>query len=92
MGNIFYAFILTPPVVAIGASGAVFAVGGALAVLRPQLRVFIIPIPVPIPLWAAVIGGFLIISPGVAWQAHLGGLVLGLLVGYLFKRRKRYFF
>ena len=89
VGNIFYLFwgpLFTP---AIGASGAVFAVGGALAVLKPNLRVIIFPIPAPIPLWVAVIGGFLIISffPGVAWQAHLGGILFGLMLAYFFRRR-----
>jgi len=79
---------------AIGASGAIFAVAGALTVLRPKLTVFIIPIPVPIPLWVAVLGGFVLLSfmPGVAWQAHLGGLVLGLVAGYIFRRRQRRFY
>ncbi len=92
LGNIAFMLLASPFSVAIGASGAIFAVGGALAVLRPKLRVFIIPIPIPIPLWAAVIGGFLIISPGVAWQAHLGGLLVGLVAGYFFRRRERRFF
>jgi membrane associated rhomboid family serine protease len=41
----------------------------------------------------AVIGGFVILSflPLVAWQAHLGGLVFGLIAGYIFRRRERYF-
>jgi len=94
LGNIVYMFLASPFSIAIGASGAVFAVGGALTVLRPKLRVFIIPIPVPIPLWVAVIGGFLIISffPGVAWQAHLGGLIFGLVIAYFFRRRQPRFF
>ena len=91
IGNVFYAFILPPPALAIGASGAVFAVGGVLAVMRPKLRVFVFPIPAPLPLWVAVVGGFLIISffPSVAWQAHLGGLAFGLTVGYFFRKRER---
>jgi len=94
LGNIFYIFFaLSPLSIAIGASGAVFALGGVLTVMRPRLRVFIFPIPVPLPLWAAVIGGFLILSlfPHVAWQAHLGGLFLGLAAGYVFRKRERYF-
>jgi len=80
--------------IAIGASGAVFALGGALTVLVPRLRVFIFPIPVPIPLWGAVIGGFLILSflPFIAWQAHLGGLIVGLVAGYFFRRSSRYYY
>jgi membrane associated rhomboid family serine protease len=78
--------------VVVGASGAIFALGGALAVMRPKLSVIVFPIPVPIPLWIAIIGVFAIFSffPGVAWQGHLGGLVIGLVAGYFFKRRGRY--
>ncbi len=91
LGNILYIRLGPPFSVAIGASGAIFAVAGALTVLIPRERVIIFPIPVPIPLWVAVIGGFLIMSfvPFVAWQAHLGGLVLGLIAGYFFRRRER---
>ncbi len=94
LGNVVFMLLGPSYSTAIGASGAIFAVSGALTVMRPKLTVFIIPIPVPIPLWVAVIGGFLILSfvSGVAWQAHLGGLVLGLITGYFFKRRERRFF
>ena len=94
LGNLAFILLASPWSIAIGASGAVFAVAGALTVLRPKLTVFIFPIPVPIPLWVAVIGGFLLLSfiPNVAWQAHLGGLVLGLIAGYLFRRRQHRFY
>jgi len=93
LGNVLYLLLGQPFSIAIGASGAVFALGGVLAVMRPKLRVFVFPIPVPLPLWAAVIGGFLVISlfPNVAWQAHLGGLAFGLVIGYFFKKRERIF-
>ena len=91
IGNLFYILLASPYSIAIGASGAVFAIGGALAVMTPKLRVYVFPIPAPLPLWAGVIGVFVIISflPYVAWQAHLGGLILGLLAGYFFRRRQR---
>ncbi len=94
LGNVLYILLAPPLSIAIGASGAVFALGGVLTIMRPRLRVFVFPIPVPFPLWAAVIGGFLIISffPSVAWQAHLGGLAFGLAIGYFFRRRERLFF
>jgi len=98
LGNIFYLLLAPSPFsIAIGASGAVFALGGALAVMMPRLRVFVFPIPAPLPLWVAVIGGFIIltiVSPflQIAWQAHLGGLILGLVAGYIFRRRIRYFY
>jgi len=91
LGNVLYILLAPPFSIAIGASGAIFAVGGTLAVLRPKIRVFVFPIPIPFPLWVAVIGGFLIVSffPNVAWQAHLGGLAFGLTVGYFFRKRER---
>jgi len=87
-------FCLATPSPVIGASGAIFALGGTLAVLTPKLRVFVIPIPVPLPLWVAVIGGFVIMSffPNVAWQGHLGGLIFGLIAGFVLRRRVRVFF
>jgi len=91
LGNILFLFLASPFSIGIGASGAVYSLGGALMVMRPTLKVYVFPIPVPIPLWAAVIGGFLIISflPHIAWQVHLGGLVFGLIAGYFFRRRER---
>jgi len=79
-----------PYVIGVGASGAIFALGGVLTVLRPMTRVYLF-FAIPLPLWVGVIGGFLIMSliPNVAWQAHLGGLVLGLIAGYFFRKRQR---
>jgi membrane associated rhomboid family serine protease len=98
VGGVFFVLLgtlLNPDTsaLAVGASGAVFALGGALTVMMPRLKVFIFPIPVPIPLWVAVIGGFVIISflPYIAWEAHLGGLLFGLVVGYIFKGKGRYY-
>jgi membrane associated rhomboid family serine protease len=75
----------------IGASGAIFALGGALAILTPKLRVIIFPIPVPMPLWVAILIGFLVLAvlPGVSWQGHLGGLLFGLLAGLYLRKRVR---
>jgi membrane associated rhomboid family serine protease len=91
LGSLMYVLLASPLSIAIGASGAVFAIGGALTMMRPKLRVIIFPVPVPVPLWAAVIGGFVILSflPNVAWQAHLGGLAFGLAAGYFYKKRER---
>jgi membrane associated rhomboid family serine protease len=91
LGSFMYVLLAPPLSIVIGASGAIFAIGGAITVLRPKLRVIIFPVPVPVPLWAAVIGGFVILSflPNVAWQAHLGGLAFGLAAGYFYKKRER---
>jgi len=92
LGSIIFILLAPPYSLAIGASGAVFALGGALAIMQPNLRVFIFPIPAPLPLWVAIIGGFVILSflPHIAWEAHLGGLLFGLGAGYLFRGRRRY--
>ncbi len=89
LGNVVYLlFVPVSFIPVVGASGAIFGLGGALTALRPKQQVYVFPIPAPIPLWAAVIGGFVIVSfvPGVAWQAHLGGLAFGLVYGYFLKR------
>ena len=93
LGNILFMLLGSPFAIVIGASGAVFALGGTLAVLTPKLRVFVFPIPVPMPLWVAVIGGFVIMSffPNVAWQGHLGGLIFGLIAGFVLRNRMRRF-
>jgi membrane associated rhomboid family serine protease len=93
MGNLLFIALAPSSSTGIGASGAVFALGGTLTVMRPNIKVIVFPIPAPLPLWVAVIGGFLVISflPSVAWQAHLGGLALGLASGYFFTKRRRRF-
>lgn len=93
LGSALFMLLAPPYATVVGASGAIFSLGGALAVLRPKVPVMVFPIPAPIPLWAAVIGGFLLVSflGGIAWQAHLGGIVFGLIYGYFIKRRQRYF-
>jgi membrane associated rhomboid family serine protease len=93
-GLVYLLLVSSSYTVVVGASGAIFALGGVLAVLRPKLRVIVFPVPVPIPLWIAIIGVFVVFSfiPGVAWQGHLGGLVLGLVAGYFFRRRGRYYY
>ena len=94
LGNILYLLLAPSPFsIAIGASGAIFALAGVLVVMMPNLRVLVYFI-VPLPLWVVVLVFFVLWSfiPSVAWQAHLGGLILGLAAGYLFRRRGRYFY
>ena len=100
LGSIAYLLLAFSNLPAVGASGAIFALGGVLAVMRPQLRVIVFPIPTPIPLWIAIIGIFVIftilpivsILSSFAWQAHLGGMALGLVAGYFLRRRERYYY
>jgi len=87
-GNALYLLWGEPLSVAVGASGAVYAIAGVLVVLMPRLRVLLWFL-FPMPLWVVVLVFFVIWSfiPGVAWQAHIGGLALGLIAGYYFRRR-----
>lgn len=102
LGSIFFLLWSEPGTWVIGASGAVFALGGALVVLAPKMRVLIFPIPVPIPLWVAILI-LLALSfitnipdipgvPQIAWQAHLGGLIFGLAAGFYYRKRIPAFF
>lgn len=72
----------------VGASGAIFGLLGAFAMLFPREKLMMIPIPVGIPAWlfvtlyglAELVFGVTGTLSGVAHFAHLGGLVAGLLL------------
>jgi membrane associated rhomboid family serine protease len=89
-GNILFLLIGPTYSAVVGASGAIFAIGGVLVMMRPTQRVYLYFL-VPMPLWAGIIIGFVILAftPGVAWQAHLGGMIVGLIAGYFFRQRER---
>lgn len=82
----YYATILagiTPAYPALGASGAIYAVLGAMAVLTPELVVLLFGI-IPLTmaqaavLWVVLeVAGTFNTSSGIASAAHLGGLILG---------------
>jgi membrane associated rhomboid family serine protease len=90
VGNLMFLLIGPMYSVVVGASGAVFALGGVLAMMRPKVRVALYFF-IPMPLWAAIAIAFVITAfvAGIAWQAHLGGLIVGLIVGFVLKRRER---
>ena len=90
-GNLLFMALNTPYSLVIGASGALFAVEGTLVVLKPNIPVTFLLIPVAIPLWSSVIIAFLLTfmaSGNIAWEAHLGGLAFGLLAGLFFRYRE----
>jgi membrane associated rhomboid family serine protease len=95
VGNLLYVLLGVPMSIVVGASGAIFAVAGALAVIVPRLKVRVYFV-IPMPLWAVVIIFFGLWSipgfiTGVAWQAHLGGLAAGCIAGYFFRRSHRFY-
>lgn len=94
-------FNMTSPVPAVGASGAISAVLGAYLVVFPHSRIktlvfyFFVSIPalVFLGLWIVqqVISGIGSIgvsanSGGVAWWAHIGGFVFGVVAGWIIRR------
>lgn len=90
VGSLFFTWLAPTLSIAVGASGAIYALGGTLVIMRPKLRVLFFFFPMP--LWVAITIGFLItLAPGngIAWQAHLGGLIVGLIAGYFFRRREQ---
>ncbi len=88
----------------IGASGAIAAVMGAYIVMYPRSRVrmlfilfftvFYIPAWVFLGVWfvqqlSSGIGGLGVDAGGVAWWAHIGGFVFGLVSGYYYRVQYR---
>ena len=78
---------------AVGASGAIFALGGLLAVLTPKLKVLAFFI-IPMPMWFAmviftVVIWFmtLLLSINIGNTAHLGGLIVGLVYGFYLRKK-----
>jgi membrane associated rhomboid family serine protease len=84
----------------VGASGAISGILGGYLVLFPRARVltvipplifffFWMPAPIYLGLWIIMQIAYAFYEiPGVAWWAHIGGFVLGLVV-ILFMRPKR---
>ncbi|MEO0086609.1 MAG: rhomboid family intramembrane serine protease [candidate division WOR-3 bacterium] len=86
----------------IGASGAISGVLGAYLVLFPNARILTL-IPIGLFLRIALVPAFLFLGiwillqflyssmgiPGVAWSAHIGGFIIGLIMGLFFRKRKK---
>jgi len=85
---------IAPNVPALGASGAIFAILGAVAVLLPNLRIFFFFFPMRMReaaiLWFIIefLGTFNT-SSGIASAAHLGGLAFGVLYAYYLLRKQK---
>lgn len=93
-GNGLYLLLGDPISIAIGASGAIYGIAGALVVMMPTLRVALLGI-LPMPLWVFVIifmGIWSIpgVIPNIGWQAHLGGFVIGIIAGFFFRFSRRF--
>ena len=93
LGNVAY-MLLSPAsdVPAVGASAAIYGIMSMLAILRPSLIVYVGFIPMPMILAAAVwtvmefVGLF--VPSDIAHEAHLVGILIGVVYGWLIKRRQ----
>ena len=105
-GILYYLMALTPfaplcmapgggtwPCPALGASGAIYGLLGAVAVLMPEMRIFVMFFPMKMRyaaiLWflIAFFGTLFSGGGGTAHAGHLGGLVVGLAYGWYLKKR-----
>ena len=83
----------SPDVFAVGASGAIFALGGLLVVLTPNLRVYVFFV-IPMRIWVAMVFFLIImwiasVGAGLPFgnTAHLGGLIAGIAYGLFLKNK-----
>ena len=70
---------------ALGASGAIFGLLGALLILARTMGLRSGQLVAVIVLNLAI--GYFV--PSIAWQAHLGGLIVGLLLGFVLLKTRR---
>ncbi len=81
---------------ALGASGAIYGILGAMALLEPNLVIFMMFIPMP--MWMASIAWVFLeftntmnTNSTIASWAHLGGLFAGFAYGYFLRSKARKF-
>ncbi len=86
-------FILNSAVPAVGASGALFGIFACLAILAPDIQVYVYFIPMKITYALIFFALFDLIFIGsgdpIARSAHLSGVVAGLVIGKQLKKKRQ---
>lgn len=77
--------LLAPMISVVGASGAIFGLLGAFFVIQKRLGGNNLQLVIVIGLNLVI--GFVV--PGIAWQAHVGGLIVGALVALIFLKTRQ---
>jgi len=95
-GNFAYLFTdINSSIPAVGASGAIYGILGALAIIYPALIVWVGYIPMPIifavVFWIILNFVGLFIPSNIAYQAHLAGIFVGIFYGHKIKKKGTYF-
>lgn len=81
---------------AVGASGALFGIFACLAILAPEIRIYLFFIPIPMKLTQALVFVtlldivFIVAGDPIALSAHIGGAAAGLVMGSWIKKRGRH--
>jgi membrane associated rhomboid family serine protease len=76
--------LFAPEIAVVGASGAIFGMFGAYFVIARHLGANATQLIIVIAINLGI--GFIV--PGIAWQAHVGGLIIGALVGLVYVRTR----
>ena len=76
--------LIAPGSAVVGASGAVWGLLTSMIIIGRHLGVNILPIAILLGINLV----FSFVGSGVSWQSHIGGGLVGLLVGYIFSKTR----
>lgn len=78
--------VIAPGTSTVGASGAIFGLMAALLIIGRHIGANVTGLLVILGI--NLVYGF-VFSQNIAWQAHLGGLIIGALIAFIYTRTKR---
>ncbi|MFH0905052.1 MAG: rhomboid family intramembrane serine protease [bacterium] len=96
VGYVLWSLLTDQYIPAVGASGGLFGIFACLAVLAPEVRVYLLFIPIPMKLTQAlvfftILDIFLIgMGQPIALSGHLSGAAAGLVMGWWIKKKGRH--